>query len=189
MNSMKEKTAEGCSLDSLLDEVPVEKVDMNKLLRKYVSLLVQTFGEKEAADRLKEIIGDAEERQQIIDEAQNRKMVLLNSRTGVVEMGLPHELKKMGLLDNPGFTDITGRLSEIHIYRSVNPDDPHRLRCKVDGVQQMSVSLTPAQDRYWQGARLHDMTERARYVIAGETYADLLMGKEQQIETSNSVRR
>ena len=189
MNSMKEKTAEGSSLDSLLDEVPVEKVDMNKLLRKYVSLLVQTFGEKEAAERLKDIMVDAEERQQIIDEAQNRNRVLLNSQTGVVEIGLPHELKKMGVLDNPGFTDITGRLSEIHIYRSVNPDDPHRLRCKVDGIQQMSVSLTPAQDRFWQGSRLYDRTERARYVIAAEIYTGLLMGKEQQIETSNTVRR
>lgn len=189
MNSMKEKTADDNSLDSLLNEVPVEKVDMKMLLRKYVSLLVQTFGEKEATERLKEIIGDADERQQTIDEAQSRKMLLLNSRTGVVEMGLPHELQKMGLLDNPGFTDITGRLTEIHIYRSVSPDDPHRLRCKVDGVQQMSVQLTPAQEHYWQGARLHDLTELARNVIAAETYADLLMGKGRQIETSNSVRR
>ena len=189
MNTRKEhKTEENC-LDILLNELPVEKVDMNELLRKYVSLLIMSYGEDVATEKLKGLIDDEEERQMIMDEARSRKMVLLNNRTGYIEIGLSHELKEMGLFENPDYTDITDRLTEIHIYRSVNPEDPHRLRCKIDGVQQMSVMLTPAQDRYWQGANLHEMTEQARYKLAAETYADLLTGKDREIDNSNTIKR
>ena len=80
MNTRKEhKTEENC-LDILLNELPVEKVDMNELLRKYVSLLIMSYGEDVATEKLKGLIDDEEERQMIMDEARNRKMVLLNKK-------------------------------------------------------------------------------------------------------------
>lgn len=167
-----------------------ENADMNRLLRKYISLLKKNFGEEDAMQKLQEILQSSD--QDIKAEQKNEKslperIVLLNRVTGYVEVGTSDELGH--LVDRPNFIDITNRLSDIFIYRSINPDDPHRLRCKVDGIQQTSVLLTPAQERYWQGARLHDMTERARYKLAGEIYASLLLGRNLQQERSKGMKR
>ena len=60
MNTRKERKTEENCLDILLNELPVEKVDMNKLLRKYVSLLIISYGEDVATEKLKGLIDDEE---------------------------------------------------------------------------------------------------------------------------------
>lgn len=174
-------------IDELLKNIPVDEVDIKRLLQKYTSLLVEVFGMDEAKARLEDILTEPQKEQLTAESPLPRRMVLLNTNTGFVEVGMSNEWGH--LADLPHYMDITGRLSDIYVYRSVNPDDPHKLRCKVDGVQQMSVMLSPAQDRYWQGARLHDMCDFARYKLAGEIFADLLLGRNQQNERSPSMKR
>ena len=190
-NSLVNKVEELRTIDydEIISRIPVEQVDMDKLLRKYTALLVDVYGKDKTLDLLKDIVQNPEERKQVVEESQNRPMVMMNKYNGQVEMGMSDLFEDMGWLDNPNYLDITGRLTDIHIYRSVRPDDPHRIRCKVDGVQQVSVLLTPAQDRYWQGARLHDMCVQARYKLAGETFSSLLLGKEQQQQRSEGFKR
>ena len=172
--------------DELLKDISVNDVDVNILLHKYASLLVESFGKDEAKARLEDILKD-HQKEQTMDSHLPQRMVLLNTNTGFVEVGMSNEWGH--LADLPHYMDITGRMSDIYVYRNVNPDDPHKLRCKVDGVQQMSVQLTSAQDRYWLGTRLYDMCDFARYKLAGEIFADLLMGRVQQNERSGSMKR
>ena len=174
------------------NERPMDKLnflteDEVKILHKTLGVLIGTVGKQKAAEILDEILNKAQANLQQNDCPLPDLMVLLDTRTGQVEVGTSDEWGH--LADRPHFVDITRRLSDICIYRSINPDDPHRLRCKVDGVQQTSVPLSQAQERYWQGARLHGMCDFARYKLAGEIYADLLLGRSQQNELNGGMKR
>ena len=174
------------------NERPMDKLNFlteeeKKILHKTLGVLVGTVGKQKAAEILDEILNKAQANLLQNDGPLPDRMVLLDTRTGRVEVG--HKCGWGHLADRPHFVDITRRLADINIYRSIHPDDPHRLRCKVDGVQQTSVLLSPTQESYWQGARLHDMCDFARYKLAGEIYADLLLGRNQQNELTGGMKR
>jgi len=78
------------------------------------------------------------------------------------------------LMKFPHMIDVTGRISDITVFRSMKADEPHRLRCKVDGVQQTSVTLTDAQERYWQKSIQYDMKDLAKQRLAAECFSKQL---------------
>ena len=68
----------------------------------------------------------------------------------------------------------TSRISSIYIYKD-SQSDRHRLRCKIDGEQCISVLLNKQQDMYWEGAKMHNLKEAGKILLACEVHAETLL--------------
>ena len=165
----------------------VDKTIVAKYVFTALGVLVGTVGKQKAAEILDEILNKAQANLQQNDCPLPDRMVLLDTRTGRVEVG--HQCGWGHLADRPHFVDITRRLSDINIYRSIHPDDPHRLRCKVDGVQQMARSMNMLECKEYetlQQAGDNEALKAFKVKMAESYFPDTLSVG---VEPSRGVRR
>lgn len=165
------------------EDTLLEKVDKEKLFNKYINLVEQVFGKEKAEEEKMRLMAGVDEPLtiQIQLEEEQKQRILMDTRNGQVKVKMKDAAEVQ--MKFPHIIDVTGRISDITVFRSMKADEPHRLRCKVDGVQQTSVSLTDAQERYWQKSVQYDMKNLAKQRLAAECFSKLLCGnpiKQQQ---------
>ena len=153
---------------------------MERLFNKYLSLVKQTFGE-EAAERIRTSVNNA-----ILEEQSKRRTVWLDKRSGKCTVG-----KGSDHLFDDDFMEVSHRVSEVFVFMNKDRRDGCRLRCKVDGVQQMSVNLGKERSAVWVDALGQSSEERAlvKMLLAGEVYADTLSRPVAVEEQNKGIKR
>lgn len=155
-------------------DILTDNVDIVKLFNKYISLVKEVYGQKEAEKTKQRILSGEDVElcngQEVSNEFEYR--VLIDKRDGIVETVGAEAAKEF--LKRPHIIDAGERISDIFIYPDKNRDMPHRLRCKVDGIQQTSIQLTPPQERYWQDACSYDMKELAKIRLAADCFCQMI---------------
>lgn len=156
------------------EDTLLEKVDKEKLFNKYISLVEQVFGKEKAKEEKTRLMAGVDEPLtiQVQMEEEQRQRILMDTRNGHVKVKM-NDVAQV-LMKFPHMIDVTGRITDITVFRSMKADEPHRLRCKVDGVQQTSVTLTDAQERYWQKSIQYDMKDLAKQRLAAECFSKQL---------------
>lgn len=161
-----------------------EKVDMGRLFAKYISLVEQVHGKEKAEEIVHEILGKtAELEHQLIsgntiqNEQYPDKVVLLDTQTSRVDVYDYASARYNGELNNPRYINVSDRITEVNVYRASNANEKYRLRCKVDGEQQMSIPLSDNQNEYWRAMLNLEKQNRdhAKLRLVGELYADKLI--------------
>ena len=171
------------------DDLKLQKVDIKALFNKYISLVEKVWG-KERAKEIRNQILEGKDISLLTEEPSARQeeyKVLIDLRDGKVL--LKENKDAMRLLECSYIKDAGKRLSDIFIFRGKTSDAPHRVRCKVDGVQQMSVELNSFQEQYWQGERLQEMKNLAKVKLAAECFSRLLCRQDRQCEQNMDMRR
>ena len=161
-----------------------EKVDMNRLFAKYISLVEQVHGKEKAEEIVHEILGRTTELEHqlikgntIQNEQYFDKVVLLDTQTSRVDVYDYASAKYNGELNDSRYINVSDRITEVNVYRVSNANEKYRLRCKVDGEQQMSIPLSDNQNEYWRAMLNLEKQNRdqAKLRLAGELYADKLI--------------
>lgn len=174
LNRVTELKASRSEVESL------DRVDVARLLDSYVGLLSGVYGAERAGQIRRSILDGTADWDALLpkkdaDVSRTGHYVFLDTRTSQVTVIDRAQAKyPPAMLAQAHIVQVGDRISHVSVYPGLGDGALHRLRCRIDGQGQQSVTLSPAQDRLWQQACRSGKQDAARLRLAAECFAYLL---------------